>query len=379
LKHNGKQRFEVLDSFRGLASVFVILHHMHYVGSIAEDSFFIHSDLFVEFFFILSGFVLAHAYAYKKNLQFKEYFIARTFRILPLHLFVLGAFILLELLKLFIHHNLFALATFPFQNSMALSQILPNMLLLQAWLPFANNVSCNPPAWSISIEYYMYMIFFLTLLLKPVFKILAWVLISASMFYLLSVGFSIDTVILRGLSSFFLGVLVYIFYHSVHKKIVFSSWYFTLIELLLLLCVPYVLTADIPHYKPLFMTGLFAIIVFTFAFEKGFFSQVLKYSFFLFLGKISYSIYMIHVFILFSFLWVIVAIEKLFHAELTPMIKGMVYIDLGSPLYNNILIFCLLFFIIFMAKFSHKYIEQQGQKWGKRILKNNKDKHHDSI
>jgi peptidoglycan/LPS O-acetylase OafA/YrhL len=360
-------RFEVLDSFRGLAALFVVIHHMHYVGSISELSFFKHSSLFVEFFFILSGFVLAHAYAYKKSLQFKEYFIARTFRIFPLHLFVLMVFILLELLKLWVHHNIMPLHTIPFENSMSPSEILPNIFLLQSWLSHAHILSFNPPAWSISIEYYMYMIFFVTLLFKPVFTIMSWVFISVTMFYFIVIGMSIDTVILRGLSSFFLGVLVYILYKNFYAKITFSSMYFSILELAVLLLVPYILTAHIVIYKPLIMTGLFACIVFVFAFQKGVLSRILRYKIFLFFGKISYSIYMIHVFILFSFLWVIILIEKIFKIQLTPEVAGIVYIDLGLPLYNNILVFVLLAVIVFISRFTYTFIEKRGQEWGKRL------------
>ena len=77
------------------------------------------------------------------------------------------------------------LNTIPFEKSVAVSEILPNMFLLQAWLPFAHSTSFNPPAWSISIEYYMYMMFFMTLLFKPYFKEISWFIISLSMFLLL--------------------------------------------------------------------------------------------------------------------------------------------------------------------------------------------------
>ena len=63
------RRFEVLDAFRGICAVAVVIFHMHLVGSITELSFFRGSSIFVEFFFVLSGFVLAHGYAYKKTLS----------------------------------------------------------------------------------------------------------------------------------------------------------------------------------------------------------------------------------------------------------------------------------------------------------------------
>jgi len=361
------KRFEALDSFRGLAALFVVIHHMYYLGSITEWSFFRHSALFVEFFFILSGFVLSHSYAYKKEIYFKDYVISRTFRIFPLHLVVLSAFILLELLKLWITQNSQSLKIVTFENNMAISEILPNILLLQAWLPNASNISYNPPAWSISIEYYMYMIFFTTLLFKPPFKTMSWILISLSMFTLSVIQYdNIDDVIIRGLSSFFLGTLVYRAYKLFESKVSMNSSYFTLLEMMLLISVCYVVSSNIV-YQSIIVNILFAITVWVFAFEKGFISFFLRYKIFLYFGKLSYSIYMIHVFIIFSFYWMIRLTEKLFNVHLTPIVKNTLYIDLGSSFYNNILVGCLIGLIVLVSHFTYKYIEQKGQLIGSKL------------
>ena len=65
-----RKRFEALDAFRGLCALSVVVFHMHLVGSITELNFFRGSTIFVEFFFILSGFVLAHGYGFKKKYWF---------------------------------------------------------------------------------------------------------------------------------------------------------------------------------------------------------------------------------------------------------------------------------------------------------------------
>lgn len=94
------RRFLVLDSFRGLSALCVVVFHLHIVGSFAEIDFFRGSSLFIEFFFVLSGFVLTHGYAFKNNISFRQFAIMRTFRLFPLHIFMLMVFIIFEFGKL---------------------------------------------------------------------------------------------------------------------------------------------------------------------------------------------------------------------------------------------------------------------------------------
>lgn len=53
------KRFETLDAIRGIAAVIVVFRHSTAFGDLAADS---HSYLAVDLFFVLSGFVIAHAY-----------------------------------------------------------------------------------------------------------------------------------------------------------------------------------------------------------------------------------------------------------------------------------------------------------------------------
>lgn len=162
--------------------------------------------------------------------------------------------------------------------------------------------------------------------------------------------------------------MVYSLYKKFHTKISFSSLKFSILEGSLLLLVIILISIDIP-YKAFIINILFGIQVFIFSFARGIFSHFFKHKLFLLLGTLSYSIYMIHVFIIFSFLWLVVLVEKIWLVELTPMIGDTAYIDFGSSLTNNILILFLLLLIIFIAKYTYRYIEVKGQKWGKRINK----------
>ena len=212
------QRFLVLDSFRGIAAVCVVIFHMHIVGSITELAFFRASSLFVEFFFVLSGFVLAHTYGFR-NISFKRFILSRTFRLYPLHLFMFIIFVFLEFSKLLAYKYGFVFNNIPFTGEKALIEIIPNLLFLQSWLPFTESLSWNYPAWSLSVEYYMYIIFFFTFFIKSNFKYIIWFLFSSISFIMLANNFGSMGEVLRGLSCFFSGALIYLIYKNYNSKL----------------------------------------------------------------------------------------------------------------------------------------------------------------
>ena len=209
------KRFLALDSFRGLFALSVVMFHMHLVGSITEIDFFRGSSLFVEFFFILSGFVITHGFAYKEDLKFSSFAISRAFRLFPLHIFMLIVFLGIELGKLAaFKYAGFTFSSDPFTDSSAISQILPNLFLIQSWFPFTDHESFNYPSWSISIEYYIYLIFFIITMVFKQFKVLAWAFISLIMIWLLANESTyLEKEVMRGLSCFFLGSLTYVTYN----------------------------------------------------------------------------------------------------------------------------------------------------------------------
>ena len=57
--------FGVLDSWRGVAALLVALFHLNILSSIYSLHFIRNSYLFVDFFFVLSGFVISHSYGHR--------------------------------------------------------------------------------------------------------------------------------------------------------------------------------------------------------------------------------------------------------------------------------------------------------------------------
>ncbi|PRM91596.1 acyltransferase [Arcobacter cryaerophilus gv. occultus] len=362
------QRFLVLDSFRGIAAICVVIFHMHIIGSITELNFFRGSSLFVEFFFVLSGFVLAHTYGFK-DISFKRFIISRTFRLYPLHLFMFIMFFLLQIVQLIFVKYGMVFNKVPFEGHYAFKEIIPNLLFMQSWLPGFLPTSWNQPAWSLSVEYYMYIIFFFTLFIKSNLKYIVWFLFSFISFYMIINSFGIMSEVIRGLSCFFAGALTYLIYRKINLKFEkINAKLFSIVEFLLIFLIIYIISY-VEEYKAIYASFIFLVIVFFFAFEKGVLSKILKASFFQLLGKLSYSIYMTHVLIIFCFKAFIQILDKVLQKNYTVLVDNSVHIDFGNIFINNFVVFIILFIVVLISMFTYKYIEVKGQEFGKRFLK----------
>lgn len=360
------KRFEALDAFRGICAISVVIFHMHFIDSITELSFFRGSAIFVEFFFILSGFVLAHGYGSREGLKFKTFIKARFFRIYPLHLFMLIVFLVLEGGKLLAYEfGGLSFNSLPFTNDFAPNEIIPNLLLIQSWSSYTNPLSFNYPSWSISIEFYMYSLLFCSIVFFKKQKKSVWLLVSAIAFILLyfKSDFLVESV-LKGLSCFFGGAFTYVIYKKLsHLKPSFLIA--TLIETSLLILIVLVVNNKFED-KPLAAPLLFFATVLFFAFEVGLCSKILKLRLFQFTGKLSYSIYMTHAAILFCVTSLGVILEKILSQEIAPMIETQRYLNFGGAIVNNISIFITLITIIFISHITYNYIELKGLSLNKK-------------
>src|ERR1700748_2290763 len=95
------RRFMALDGWRGTAAPLIAIFHFHIDSPISMSLFVRHSWMLVDFFFVLSGFVITHAYAGRlETAQTRVTFLKRRFaRLWPLQATMLGLFVLLELYR----------------------------------------------------------------------------------------------------------------------------------------------------------------------------------------------------------------------------------------------------------------------------------------
>jgi peptidoglycan/LPS O-acetylase OafA/YrhL len=127
-----------------LAILVVIFHYGLHLDVFKEGSFanfFNHGAVAVSFFFFLSGFVLAYNYNKTKT---KDFLLKRVFRIYPVY-------IITFLIVLFTQFN-FGL------DVPSLFHGVTNAFGLQSWLP-GYALQVNYPSWSISVEFFLYATF----------------------------------------------------------------------------------------------------------------------------------------------------------------------------------------------------------------------------
>jgi len=362
------QRFTTLDSFRGICALLVVFFHLHVVDSFITQPFFRRDQVLLNFFFVLSGFVLAHTYGMKPNLSFKSFFISRVFRLYPLHLVMLAVFILFETVRWMAYNKGFYLNNEPFTGLFAPKEILPNLFLVQAWTPLTETMSFNYPSWTISIEFYIYILFGGLCMLSMRNRFLMFAAISLVAFALIfSENEPLVERAMLGLSCFFAGNITYLVYLLIRDKWAVKPWLMTVLECAMMYTTWWIVMNDFDYRSPI-GSLTFCALVLLFAFEGGLVSTLLKTGVFMLLGKLSYSIYMTHAALLFCLSTVFIVAQKVTGLELAPMIAGQRFMDTGSLLGNNLLVIAVAVGCVGLAALAHRFIEMKGYELGKRVV-----------
>lgn len=211
-----KQHLAVLDGFRGVAALSVVIFHLAELTDDPSKIIFGHAYLAVDLFFCLSGYVLGYAYDDRQGrMRIRDFLTARAIRLHPL--VVIGL--------------LLGLASYvldPFAKAqvapawMIAASTIGGLLLIPTWpLPERWNtyLSLNSPSWTLMFEYLASIAFALLLwrmdrrVLAGVTAIAAGALIfAASRNGNLSTGWAWDTIhygFARMAFSFCMGLLLF--------------------------------------------------------------------------------------------------------------------------------------------------------------------------
>jgi peptidoglycan/LPS O-acetylase OafA/YrhL len=348
-----------LTSLRFFAAALIVLrHYSESRGWGIEKTFAL--DQGVCFFFVLSGFVLFYTYRDKLSSRSDliHFALVRVARIWPVYL--LGLLLLLMFLP----------ANLPHSPSIALT----NVFLLQSWVPQSTfYYALNAPSWSLSVEFFFYAAFPLLLWnwnKNWIYKIAGAMLLTTAIIafcgYLHWHGTHTPTHLiyqsflyinpLSRLFEFVLGMTAaHIFLRIQQNRL--SRVSVSLIEVMLIIgiainlflagwCVTNFANSPFAYW----MMGssgvvLYASLIVIFALREGFISRCLSARAFVFLGEISYSVFVFH--------WILLQI----------MSQGQSRFAGGG--WSEFPLYCVILLLISSASFY--IIEQPARRLARRL------------
>ncbi len=315
-----KHRFVILDSLRGVCAVMVALFHFQANSHIAHTLIVRNSWLFVDFFFVLSGFVITASYRDRLTsgqVPAGRFMWRRLARVYPLHLVMLTLFVLAEVAKEVLFPAGVMQSYPPFTATRAPWLLPENLFLLQA-LNLSGVASWNVPSWSISAEVWTYLLFALCMVAGRAGRGLFWgltLIVAPGLviaWYGGSLALEAQGGFLRCLFGFGMGALGWSVWQRLGGLPRLAGW----VEVpLLALVVAFVIWAPmlgLTFFGPL----LFGAAVLCFAAERGPVSALLGGRVFVWLGVLSYSIYMTQTFVHARMKNVALLVEHRFHLPL---------------------------------------------------------------
>lgn len=300
---NRKQELILLTCLRGLAALWVVLYHIagRLEEHVSQQILLLISQgyLAVDFFFILSGFVLAMNYQRKFEngfniADFVNFIKKRVARIYPLHIIMLLAFLSFPLVFLIFDRE------FSFSERYDIFGLVLSIFLMNSW--FGTALYWNVPSWSISTEMLAYLLFPMFVILfaklKTVVKILASVLTLFFFIWLIFYVFNARNLgdaipqlgWVRCVLEFCIGMQIF---NLLSNKSYNDKYFLFTILFSLILSVFLVSMGEKNYsYMPLILSAsliIFIKVELSFSFRRP---RILYW-----LGEISYSVYLSHFFI----------------------------------------------------------------------------------
>jgi peptidoglycan/LPS O-acetylase OafA/YrhL len=364
-------RFEALDGWRGICACMVVMFHFHGYSPIYSLGIVRNSYLFVDFFFVLSGFVIALNYSSRLDSWpgVKRFLILRVGRVYPLHLFMLLCFIAYEALRYAAgnaNDGAFAGPNRP-------AAVFTNLFLLQS-LNVHDSLTWNGPSWSISTELWTYVAF---ALLSAWLGMRNWMLALAAvagpllLFHLSHTGMdtTYDYGFIRCLFGFALGVACFRIHSLAPHRAQPNLAAMTLLECAIVAAVIAYVSAAGTSPISFLAPFVFAGAVLVFAIEGGLVSRLFRFRVLKWLGMLSYSIYLTH------FIFVLVlpsVIKRIVHADLwtpMPLATGQYVMAYGrSDLEGTLLYGAVLAVTLAFSAFTYRWIETPGRDWTRKWL-----------
>lgn len=290
-----------LTSLRLIFAMMVFGAHCYIIDSFFDAHFFKEGFVGVSFFFVLSGFIIAYNYQEKlqeRQITKRTFWVARIARIYPLHwltLFLaasLGGYVVCSGTADWWKH------------------FLASLTLTNAYVPTSDYFfSFNSPSWSLCCEQLFYFCFPFLIPLAKDWKRLLCLFAVLAVLTVVGMSFTPEEYIkgywyvnpIARFPDFIVGMLLFRVYIKI-KDVKMGMIRGTLMEWLAIFMffIFYLNAADAPkvyRYTCYYWVPV-AVLILVFALQKGWFSRLLSHRWLVTGGEISYSFYLIHLFVL---------------------------------------------------------------------------------
>lgn len=345
----GQNYLPSLEGWRGVVALCVVSYHFSklFFGTEWTSCGY----LGVDFFFILSGFIITRHYEASialRTINFKAFAIRRLSRLYPLYIVSIAFFVLVNV---YVIEPLYPvkIVDFGMGPTFAFHAFL-QLLMLGSLSDLAQP---NGPVWSVSVEWMVNMAFFaLIWRYRRIPNPALWIVMALAMLYLFHASPHVlqsqagGIAICRGIAGFILGSLLFRHHrdlpditprvlHLVEAMlfaVVVALMYFH--DDLLDYCVDYI-----------FQLVLFPALILISLYRQGHICRIFSSQAITFLGRISYSIYLLHYPLAYGMAY-------------TPWIRVMGYPWLGIS---------YIVVLIALSTLSYKFIERPGRYIGRLL------------
>jgi peptidoglycan/LPS O-acetylase OafA/YrhL len=293
---NARNQFWTLEGLRFSASVsIVVFHYSDYFKDLSHRIWVTHLPIAVDLFFVISGVVIANSYAGRISTRshYLDFLRRRVARLYPLHLLTLIFYVSIGWLALKGMVRVISLEKYDFH------ELLPNLLMVHAW-GFCSHLSFNYVSWSISAEFFAYLLFPIILIVvarDPRYGFVAIVALffSAAITSKYAFGEPMTSLtfkysIIRAIPSFALGVYVWSYRSALLKWIGQERVIFLFYTSLLVFAL--MINVDVSTYALLF--GAYLVVSLGLLCEVADKDTFLSWRPISRLGKLTYSVYMLH-------------------------------------------------------------------------------------
>jgi peptidoglycan/LPS O-acetylase OafA/YrhL len=283
---------KTLTAIRGIAALGIVLFHMQFLLPDFEPGT---GYLFVDLFFLLSGFIMSHVHGddfrHSWRRPYARFLALRIVRIYPLYIFVLALYLGLETAKLG------AVTSHPAFSINTLASFWRSLFMVQSW-HLDTMVRWNVPGWSISSEWAAYLLtpaLFSAVLYSSARAALPFVAACGVLLWWLYaahgwLNLTYDFGAVRCVAEYSIGIALYRIYRTVDRNNASLgrqiAW---VLPAALILSLANVIAAG----NDLLTVALFAVDILGLALVSGRTARLFSSAPAMFLGRISYSLYMV--------------------------------------------------------------------------------------